>query len=192
MNSSPQRLSSIAAGGGGGMAPGGGATTGNAVERPRLLDAGPRFLPNVAIVSGFPWHYSESDAFRDFSAFGLPKTVRFYEEPLSGKSRGIALVEYENNTHLRELATKFTAVGSYPIVTVLYHLTLAHRWDRTGRLPDLPTDPPNFFGRGASGFGAQGFAVRGVQVAPPNTIATTEGVQKWREVKKRNRDTETA
>ena len=157
------------------------------MERPRLIEAGPRYPQNVAVVFGLPWFYTEADARRDFSEYGMPKTIRFYEEPTNGVSRGIALVEYDNPYTLTQMQQKLTDVGPYPVKVVLYHMSMAHAWNRTGRLPDLPSDALPFYGRGASGFGPQGFDVRGVEVAVPNTL-TEEGRMRLAQLRKRARE----
>lgn len=154
------------------------------MEHPRLVPTGPQKAANVAVVRGLPWYYSESDAGQDLGVFGMPKTVRLYEDPLNGSSRGIVYVEYESAQALIDLKATLKTVGPYPVTAELYHLT-SQRWDRTGRLPRLPGDE-EMSGRIAEGYGPQGFAVRGVGVSLPNTV-TPEGIEQLERCRKRLR-----
>lgn len=155
------------------------------MTQPQLLpSAMPRFPPNVAIVSGYHWHFSEKDAFQAFSKFGVPKTVRVYEDPINGSSRGIFFVEFEKPFQLPVLAEGLTRQEGIDVK--LYFLT--HQvWDRSGRLPDLPGDFDFFGSRVVEGYGNQGYRVRGCCLGLANTV-TPEGAEEVERIRKRLRD----
>jgi hypothetical protein len=162
------------------------------LDRPRLMAPNPPRLPaTVAIVSGLPWFFTENDAKHHLSQFGILRVVRFYEDPMNGTSRGILLVQYEEQGSVAELARLLQEVGPYPVKVDLYHFHLADLWDKQGRLPDLPGD--SAAGgivaalRPKQGFGGQGYTIRGVRLGLPNTVSA-DGVQRLERIRKRLRE----
>ena len=148
------------------------------MQPPRLLAASSRAPPNVAVVSGFPWFFSEADATREFSRFGVPKVVRLYENPINGSSRGIVYVEFDDSNAVMELHDRVDAVGPYPVTVRVYHLSHTN-WNRSGKLPDLPEDELSSAAlkKMVEGFGPEGYAVRGVSLGLPNTVLDEDVAQ---------------
>lgn len=155
---------------------------------------------NVLIVHGYPWHASEDAVLRHLARLyptAAPTSVRLYDNPVNGASRGIGFVEYAEPAggDAAALATQLAQVqqkvegATYEgaeLRAVLYHLT-ATKWDRGGRLPDLPGDPPPLPRGGLSGYGERGYLVRGgPALGLPNTL-TEEGIAKMRSLRKRLR-----
>ena len=150
--------------------------------------AGP---PNVLLLEGFLWHMSEaaiSALLARLQPVGI-HTVRLYDDPNSGASRGIAFVEIApaatailTGRLLQEFAGRLRQ--EHPTLrTTLCYLTNSS-WDRGGRLPDLPWESQPLLAqlRQAEGYGSQGFLERAVCAACPNT-ATDSGqasLAQWR------------
>ncbi|KAG8347952.1 hypothetical protein ERJ75_001600500 [Trypanosoma vivax] len=149
-----------------------------------------------------------------------PATTRFYTNPTNGRSRGICFVEYGpkhrgagtatrtvkgapapptsqqssgddvDHTVLMKDLIEENAYERHFLRAVLYHLT-SQNWDRGGRLPDLPTDPPPLVGaRGGvlEGYGDEGFTVRcGAMLWLANTV-TPGGNASMQALRKRLRE----
>lgn len=130
---------------------------------------------------------------------GLPKTVRAYEDPINGSSKGIFFVEYPQNVPLEAVYQGLCDTLQCPMV--LLHLTVA-KWDRGGKLPDLPvhsTVEPLVVGLAAlprpagaagaaalgtatsSGYGPEGYLLRcGSALGLPNTVVDPDALSRWR------------
>ncbi|PWU98673.1 hypothetical protein C4B63_11g39 [Trypanosoma cruzi] len=177
-------------------------------EKPRLVEPAVTLwrAANVIIIFGFPWQTSElqiRNYLLQLHPSAAPVTVRLYTNPTNGSSRGICFVEY--NTKHRSTGIKNEQMeGEECVVTVvkkkieetpfarqyltavLYHLT-NQNWDRGGRLPDLPTDPPPTRGGWVEGYGDEGFSVRcGAVLGLANTV-TASGVASMQALRKRLR-----
>lgn len=159
------------------------------MERPRLIEPTSQHPPNVLIVRGLPWHVTESQAKRAFgSTLHIPRTVRAYEDPHNGASRGIFFVEYEAGTSLQEMAQVLQDQQHFHLTVQPYHLTNT-KWDRGGGLPELPTDSAFAVGlKGpVEGFGPQGYEIRcGEELGLANTTRFPEEMER---VRKRLRET---
>jgi hypothetical protein len=206
-------------------------------------------VPNVLIISGFPWYTSELAVQRYLTEVypaAAPITTRLYTNPTNGASRGHCFVEYQlpptqggaassspaftENTgggtagslnHATQSMSGSSALqGSaandsddadahlppllrdvkrrveqqpYECLYLRVHayVLTAQRWSRSGRLPELPTDPPpsrwRVHGGVLAGYGDEGFAVRcGSELGLPNTL-TMEGYDKLERLRKRMR-----
>lgn len=179
------------------------------MEKPRLVALSVRSVdrkPNVLIVSGLPWYATEL-AVQQYLLSVYPEqepcTTRIYSNPVNGVSRGHCFVEY--NSHSTSIPTSLPAsattsssqvdlwdlqqkIEAMPfecsyLTAAVYYLT-SSRWDREGRLPDIPTDPPPLR-RGILGYGGEGFSVRcSAVLGLPNTV-TEEGKCRLRGLRKR-------
>ncbi|CUG92282.1 Hypothetical protein, putative [Bodo saltans] len=172
------------------------------MERPRLVLPSSQQPPNVLIAFGFPWYVTESRAASDYfsTRYGLPTTVRAYEDPINGSSKGVFFVEYAAGVPLEAVYRMLCDTLQSPMV--LLHLTVT-KWDRSGRLPDLPvttTVEPLVVGLAAqavvrgggatapvaaaittSGFGPEGYLLRcGPTLGLPNTVLNTDALARWR------------
>ena len=164
------------------------------------------------IIEGFHWHVTE-DAIRALLVrlhSGGVTTVRLYDDPNSGASRGIAFVELAGSSQqqqqhpagggggggagasvvraLQDCASRICQEHVF-LRTTLCFLTNGN-WDRGGRLPDLPWESQQqqsqIVLRLAEGFGSQGFLERAVCACCPNT-ATDDGKARLSEWRKRMR-----
>lgn len=162
---------------------------------------------NVLVVRGLPWYASEAQVAKHLcQAYpqAEPVTTRLYEDPVNGVSRGLCFVEYpaaasaSTSVNGAEAAVDLEAVKAalenapwerqLPLTASLYFLTTTStRWDRAGRLPELPGDPPPVRRGEQIGFGSGGFRVRcGPALGLPNTV-TPNGASKLRALRKRLR-----
>jgi hypothetical protein len=120
--------------------------------------------------------------------------VRAYEDPVNGSSRGIFFVEYLPSVSLESVrAALKETLHQCPVV--LLHLT-STKWDRSGRLPDLPVPAsvePTIIGLAAlpvgsvtpttlmSGYGPEGYMIRsGPLLSLPNTVLQPDALEQWR------------
>jgi hypothetical protein len=182
--------------------------------------------PNVLIVQGFHWHVNEDtvktllqrcanschgttasssgqqrgqNGGSLLAAWATPvtvQTVKLYEDPSSGASRGIAFVELAGEPaqgpaagagdHLCALQKLAAQVRQeHPnLSTFLCYLT-NQVWDRRGRLPELPWErisAAQALQRGLEGYGSQGYLERAVLATPPNTatVVGSASLLAWR------------
>ncbi|ESL08778.1 hypothetical protein TRSC58_03514 [Trypanosoma rangeli SC58] len=181
--------------------------------KPRLVEpsAALRRAANVVIVFGFPWHTSEAQVRKyllQVHPAAPPVTVRLYTNPTNGSSRGMCFIEYgakhggttlgsvkgeptedaEDESVVAAVKKEIeeTPFGRQYLTAVLYHLT-NQGWDRGGRLPELPTDPPATRGGWVEGYGDEGFSVRcGAVLGLANTV-TAGGMASMQALRKRLR-----
>ncbi|CBH09854.1 hypothetical protein, conserved [Trypanosoma brucei gambiense DAL972] len=180
-----------------------------------------RGTADVLILSGFPWYVTEGQVRKYLTEIHpsniAPLTVRLYTNPANGSSRGICFVEYcpkQSNTGgasqgiknefperkqkgeaediaaLMKLRIEATAYERHYIRVLLYRLT-NRNWDRGGRLPDLPTDPPPLAtSRGGvlEGYGDEGFTVRCSALLGLANTVTPNGIASMQTLRKRFRE----
>ncbi|CCW64340.1 unnamed protein product [Phytomonas sp. EM1] len=186
-------------------------------NKPRLIRCPPDRQANVLIASGFSWYVSEvmiHRYLRQIFPEAEPTTTRLYDDPVNGASRGHCFIEYptptggggglDGGTHTRPSPASASPTTPSPSLALvkqrieatpfehtfltvsLYYLTNP-RWDRGGRLPDLPTDPPPLRREEQMGYGDEGFVVRcGPFLGLPNTISE-EGKAQLSALRKRMR-----
>ncbi|CCD12773.1 unnamed protein product [Trypanosoma congolense IL3000] len=182
-----------------------------------------RCAADVLILLGFPWYVTEVQIRKYLTELHPtntpPLTARLYTNPANGCSRGICFVEYARGprgptsvpnvtkTESQEEQQKgesddiavimkqrieATAYERHFVRVLLYYLTNKN-WDRGGRLPELPTDPPlPSCARGGvlEGYGDEGFTVRcSATLGLANTV-TPSGIANMQALRKRLRENE--
>ncbi|KEG06802.1 hypothetical protein DQ04_12151010, partial [Trypanosoma grayi] len=107
----------------------------------------------------------------------------------AGGLRGVKVEQPEDEDDIVTIVKKRVEEMPFArhfLTAVLYHLT-NQNWDRGGRLPDLPTDPPPTRGGGLEGYGEEGFVVRcGAFLGLANTV-TPSGIASMQALRKRLR-----